>query len=74
MRAALNGIDVYFDNVGGSDLEAALMAANPFGAPGPCGMISQYNDTDMGPGVHGLIVAVANSCAWKASSSPATTT
>ncbi|WP_083632883.1 NADP-dependent oxidoreductase [Bradyrhizobium sp. NAS96.2] len=38
-----NGIDVYFDNVGGSTLEAALRHANA-GARFPiCGMISEYN-------------------------------
>jgi NADPH-dependent curcumin reductase CurA len=58
MRAAPNGIDVYFDNVGGAHLEAALMAANPFARFALCGMISQYNATDMGPGVRGLIMAI----------------
>ena len=58
MRAAPDGIDVYFDNVGGAHLEAALMAARPLGRFALCGMISQYNATDMGPGVRGLIMAV----------------
>ncbi|MHB8529223.1 MAG: NADP-dependent oxidoreductase [Caulobacteraceae bacterium] len=58
MRVAPGGIDVYFDNVGGGHLEAALMAAKPFGRFALCGMISQYNATDMGPGVRGLIMAV----------------
>jgi len=58
MRAAPNGIDVYFENVGGAHLEAALVAANPFARFALCGMISQYNDTDLGEGVRGLIVAV----------------
>jgi NADPH-dependent curcumin reductase CurA len=57
-RAAPDGIDVYFDNVGGTHLEAALMAARPFARFALCGMISQYNATDMGPGVRGLIMAV----------------
>jgi NADPH-dependent curcumin reductase CurA len=57
-KAAPDGIDVYFDNVGGAHLEAALMAARPFGRFALCGMISQYNATDLGPGVHGLIMAV----------------
>jgi NADPH-dependent curcumin reductase CurA len=58
MRAAPQGIDVYFDNVGGAHLEAALMAAKPFGRFALCGMISQYNATDLGPGVRGLILCV----------------
>ena len=58
MRAAPDGIDVYFDNVGGAHLEAALMAARPFARFALCGMISQYNATDMGAGVRGLIMAV----------------
>ncbi len=58
MRAAPDGIDVYFDNVGGAHMEAALMAARPFGRFALCGAISQYNATDMGEGVRGLIMAV----------------
>jgi NADPH-dependent curcumin reductase CurA len=58
MRAAPNGIDVYFENVGGAHLEAALAAARPFGRFALCGMISQYNATDLGQGVRGLIMAV----------------
>ncbi|HWA63468.1 MAG TPA: NADP-dependent oxidoreductase [Caulobacteraceae bacterium] len=58
MRAAPDGIDVYFDNVGGEHLEAALTAARPFARFALCGMISQYNDTDMGPGIRGLIQCV----------------
>jgi NADPH-dependent curcumin reductase CurA len=36
------GIDIYFENVGGEHLEAALAAANPFARFAICGMISQY--------------------------------
>ena len=60
-RVAPTGIDVYFENVGGAHLEAALMAARPFGRFALCGMISQYNATDMGAGVRGLIMAVGKS-------------
>lgn len=43
--AAPQGIDVYFDNVGGDHLEAAISALRPHGRVAVCGMISQYNDT-----------------------------
>jgi NADPH-dependent curcumin reductase CurA len=61
MRAAPGGIDVYFDNVGGPHLEAALTAARPFGRFALCGMISQYNATDLGEGVRGIVQAVGKS-------------
>lgn len=38
-----DGIDVYFDNVGGPMLAAALEQANPFARFVQCGSISQYN-------------------------------
>ena len=41
--AAPEGIDVYFDNVGGDHLEAAISALRPHGRAAICGMISQYN-------------------------------
>ena len=44
--AAPDGIDVYFDNVGGDHLEAAISAMNLHGRAAICGMISQYNDTE----------------------------
>ncbi|OAL71918.1 alcohol dehydrogenase, zinc-containing [Trichophyton violaceum] len=42
-RLAPNGIDIYFENVGGDHLEAALEHMNDFGRIVACGMISQYN-------------------------------
>lgn len=42
---APNGIDVYFDNVGGEHLEAALDHMNIHGVIVSCGMISTYNAT-----------------------------
>ncbi len=57
-RVAPDGIDVYFDNVGGEHLEAAINSARPFARFALCGMISQYNATDMGEGTRGLIQAV----------------
>jgi NADPH-dependent curcumin reductase CurA len=45
-RRAPGGIDVYFDNVGGEHLEAAIELMNDFGVCVECGMISTYNATD----------------------------
>ena len=44
--AAPDGIDVYFDNVGGEHLEAAIGALKLHGRAAICGMISQYNATE----------------------------
>ncbi len=45
-KAAPEGIDVYFDNVGGDHLEAALTSLNVHGRVAMCGAISQYNATE----------------------------
>lgn len=37
------GVDLYFDNVGGDHLHAAIAVAKPFARMAICGMISQYN-------------------------------
>jgi NADPH-dependent curcumin reductase CurA len=42
--AAPDGIDVYFDNVGGEHLDAALAVANDFARVAVCGQIAGYND------------------------------
>lgn len=44
--AAPNGIDVYFDNVGGDHLDAALLCAKWGGRFAICGMVSGYDGTD----------------------------
>jgi NADPH-dependent curcumin reductase CurA len=43
-HAAPKGIDVYFENVGGEHLNAALPRMNPLGRIAVCGMISAYNN------------------------------
>jgi hypothetical protein len=44
IAAAPNGIDVYFDNVGGEHLDAALATGNLHARFAICGMIDIYND------------------------------
>jgi NADPH-dependent curcumin reductase CurA len=57
-RAAPAGIDVYFDNVGGEHLQAALSVANRHARFALCGMISQYNSTEPPAAPRNLIQAV----------------
>ena len=44
MKAAPDGIDVYFDNVGGEHLDAAFATARQWARFAICGMIDVYND------------------------------
>jgi NADPH-dependent curcumin reductase CurA len=53
-RSAPDGIDVYFDNVGGPALEAALSALRMHGRIIACGGISAYNDLTPQPGPSNL--------------------
>ncbi|GAA4411376.1 NADP-dependent oxidoreductase [Fodinibacter luteus] len=53
-EAAPDGIDVYFDNVGGEHLEAAIGSLTVGGRIAVCGMISVYNDTEPAPGPRNL--------------------
>ena len=55
-EAAPDGIDVYFDNVGGEHLEAAIAALRPYGRVALCGAISQYNVA--GAGIRNLSLAI----------------
>jgi NADPH-dependent curcumin reductase CurA len=52
--AAPDGVDVYFDNVGGDHLEAAIGSLNEGGRIAICGMISVYNNTEAAPGPKNL--------------------
>jgi hypothetical protein len=58
--AAPAGIDVYFDNVGGDHLEAALASLRPWGRVALCGAISQYESAGPTPGPSNLFQATAN--------------
>jgi hypothetical protein len=58
LAGAPDGIDVYFDNVGGAHLEAALNAARLFGRFAICGMISIYNATTPQPGPSNLALLI----------------
>jgi len=51
-------IDVYFDNVGGEHLEAAISAMADFGRIAACGAIATYNDTDPSPGPRNMFLVV----------------
>jgi NADPH-dependent curcumin reductase CurA len=68
--AAPDGIDLYFDNVGGDHLDAALNSMRNHGRVVACGAISRYNDETPSPGptnffmvvtkrltIHGFIVS-----------------
>ena len=57
-KAAPDGIDVYFDNVGGDHLVAALNAARPFARFALCGAISMYNATVLPAGPNNLMQMV----------------
>ncbi len=57
-RQCPHGIDVYFDNVGGNHLEAAISNMSDFGRIVSCGMISLYNDTEAKPGPSNLALII----------------
>jgi hypothetical protein len=58
-EAAPDGIDVYFDNVGGDHLEAALATLRNWGRAALCGAISEYESTGPTPGPSNLFQATA---------------
>lgn len=53
-----NGIDCYFDNVGGTITDAAIRLLNVHARVSVCGQISQYNleKPEMGPRLMGLLI------------------
>jgi NADPH-dependent curcumin reductase CurA len=58
-RVAPDGIDVYFDNVGGDHLDAALVTLRKGGRVAICGTISEYDEDEPPPGPRHLFMAVA---------------
>ena len=57
--AAADGIDVFFDNVGGQHLEAAIGAFREHGRAALCGAISAYNAVEPPPGPRNMFLMVA---------------
>ena len=57
--ACPNGVDIYFDNVGGAALAAALKLINRNARIPLCGLIAQYNATELPPGPN-LLPILAN--------------
>ncbi len=50
-KAAPNGVDIYFDNVGGPISDAVLFSINRFARMVVCGAISVYNSTELPTGL-----------------------
>ena len=61
LKAAPGGIDVYFENVGGEHMEAALNAAKQGARFAICGMIAQYNDSEPPPGPRNMALIIGKS-------------
>ncbi|MBI1330374.1 MAG: zinc-binding dehydrogenase [Alphaproteobacteria bacterium] len=57
-KAFPQGIDVYFENVGGDHLDAALANMRANGRIPVCGMIAQYNATELPPGPKNIISVI----------------
>ena len=58
-KGAPDGIDIYFENVGGMQLEAALTHMKPHGRIPICGMIAHYNDDQsQTPGPRNLMESI----------------
>ena len=56
-----SGIDIYFDNTGGEILGAALRRMNLRGRIVCCGVVSQYDTSNPGPGPRGIPGLLINS-------------
>ena len=60
-KAAPNGVDIYFDNVGGPISDAVLFSINRFARMVICGAISVYNNTELPTGLRVQPFLVKNS-------------
>lgn len=58
VKVCRDGFHVYYDNVGGEHLEAALLSMRNHGRVVLCGMIGQYNAEHPPAGPNSLIVAI----------------
>ena len=60
-KACPDGVDVYFDNVGGEISEAVLFNINKFSRTVNCGAISVYNDTELPKSISVQPILIKNS-------------
>jgi NADPH-dependent curcumin reductase CurA len=60
-RACPQGIDIYYENVGGEHLEVALELMNKHGRLVMCGQISMYNAVEPPPGPRNLMLVIGKS-------------
>ncbi|MEM8813541.1 MAG: NADP-dependent oxidoreductase [Pseudomonadota bacterium] len=59
-QACPNGVDIYFENVGGEIFDTALGLMNRFGRIPVCGMIANYNATEPTPGPKNIRYILVN--------------
>ena len=64
-EASPDGIDMYFDNVGGEHLEAAMACMRTNGRIAACGSISRYNDEAPSPGPRNMFLIVTRRLALR---------
>ncbi len=65
MQLCPNGINVYFDNVGGEILDAALTQLARGARVVICGAVSQYNSTTGFKGPSNYMSLLVNARVWK---------